>query len=117
MGAAVEKGQGCPSHPSKSILGICGSKTLPSFVPAHLRGWRALSGSRAPPREGRAVGLPPGKWSQADPSTDYREGKGSPTAGDSLVTPESSRSALQEGGYQAQGDVSLHVCLVVASSH
>ena len=45
-GAAVGKGEGCPSHPCKSVLGVSGSKMLPSFVPGRLRSWRALLGSR-----------------------------------------------------------------------
>lgn len=46
MGEAVGKGEGCPSYPNKSVLGVSGSKTLPSFVPVHLQGWRTLLGSR-----------------------------------------------------------------------
>lgn len=87
MGVAVGKGEGCPSHPSKSVLGVSKSKMLPSFVPARLWGWRALLGSRphrrASPR-GQASSWQRGAGRLQRGCTGYREGKASPKAGDSL---------------------------------
>lgn len=52
MGAVVGKGAGCPSHPSRPVLGVSGKETHPLLVPAHLRGWRGLGGVRVPPGRG-----------------------------------------------------------------
>lgn len=80
-GNVVGRGERCPSHPSKSMLGLSGSKALPSD----------------PTTE-----HPMGSGFLLAPSSSCREGKGSEGTDWGEMLP--ARKASQERSYQAQGD-------------
>lgn len=101
------EGEGCPSHLSKSVLGLSRSKCF-----LHL--WWHSSGA-GEPFSGASPSLPlgcPSKDAVATGKAKHPQKLG--TAWRELVAAKPSRKAWQERDWQAQGDVSFLICLALA---
>lgn len=103
------EGEGCPSHLSKSMLGLSRSKCF-----LHLC-WHS-SGAGEP---FSGAGPPPGFLWDAPARMQQPQGRQSipkrlGTAWRELVAAKPSRKAWQERDWQAQGDVSFPICLALA---